>query len=118
MLRRNISSDGKRRGHSVRETDMRATLILAAAAAALTSTIGLAKTPETRFSHDGRTYSYTVDDLDGRRVIEGRTLPGNKPFRLVVRGSRVSGSVGGSPVAFRVSDTRGAAKGGTLLAAK
>jgi hypothetical protein len=91
---------------------MRLILTLAAAATALTATIGMAQTPQQRFTHDGRTYAYTRTDLgDGRQVIEGRSLPGDKPFRLVVRGKRVSGTVGNVPVGFRTVEAQGAAGG-------
>jgi len=92
---------------------MRAILVLAAAAAALTSTIGMARTAddaEQRFVHDGATYAYTIKPAaDGRQVIEGRALPNGRSFRLVVNGDRVSGVSGGVPVAFRLADAQGAA---------
>jgi len=92
---------------------MRTLFVLAAAAAALTSTIGMARaadTAEQRFVHDGQTYAYTVTPVaDGRQVIEGRKLPNGSAFRLVVKGDRVSGVSGGVPVAFRVADAQGAA---------
>jgi len=98
---------------------MRILLTIAAAAAALTSTIGMAASPEQRFTHDGRTYAYTRTDLgDGRQLIEGRRVDGNKPFRLVVSGKRVSGTVGNVPVAFRTTDAAGAAAGGIVAGAR
>lgn len=75
---------------------------LAFAAVLLPATVSAAE-PERRFTRDGTTYVYTVTPAaGGRQVIEGRRLPGNSAFRLVVRGARVSGVSGGYPVSFRV----------------
>ncbi|WP_374943316.1 hypothetical protein [Sphingomonas sp.] len=90
---------------------MRTTLkMLAAAALALTSTIGMAQDAEHRFVHDGSTYVYTVaPKQNGRTVLTGRRLPAGEAFRLVVDGHRVSGVSGGMPVSFRTSAAKGAA---------
>ena len=81
---------------------MRTTIkMLAAAAMALTSTIGIAGEGEQRFTHDGNTYVYTTAILDGRTGISGRRMPSGEPFRLVVDVKRVSGMSGGHPVSFR-----------------
>lgn len=96
---------------------MRTTIkMLAAAALALTSTIGMAAgSPagsERSFTHDGNTYIYTTSATrDGRTVISGRRLPSGEAFRLVVDGKRVSGTSGGAPVSFRTASARGAARG-------
>ncbi|HEX8555010.1 MAG TPA: hypothetical protein VF695_09905 [Sphingomonas sp.] len=85
-------------------------VIAAAALASLTATIGVAREPEQRFTHDGATYTYTTTSLSGdRQVIEGRRLDDGRRFRLVVRGDRVSGITGGTPVSFKLADARGAA---------
>jgi len=95
---------------------MRIVPVLAAAFAALTSTIGLAQAPEQRFTHAGKTYAYTRTDLgNGRQVIAGRSGRDQKPFRLVVRGDRVSGTVGNVPVGFKVDDARGATSNDVVL---
>jgi len=92
---------------------MRTLFVFAAVAAALTSTIGMARaadTAEQRFVHDGATYAYTITPAaKGRQVIEGRKLPNGRSFRLVVSGDRVSGVSGGVPVTFRLADAQGAA---------
>lgn len=85
--------------------------ILAAAAAALTSTIGMAEDAKQSFVHDGSTYVYSTVQVNGRKVITGRRLPSGQTFRLVVNGDRVSGVSGGVPVAFRTTEASGAATG-------
>ncbi|HEU0066212.1 MAG TPA: hypothetical protein VFQ57_03120 [Sphingomonas sp.] len=97
---------------------MRTTIkIIAAAAVALTSTIGMAEKPQQRFTHDGSTYIYTAAPTNnGRTVINGRRLPGGEAFRLIVRGDRVSGVAGGMPVSFRTAAAKGAAAGVELAA--
>ena len=91
---------------------MRKTIkIIAAAAAALTSTIGMAGAPQQRFVHEGSTYVYTSSQQDGRQVIDGRRYPSGQAFHLIVRGNRVSGMSGGVPVAFKTTEAAGAAGG-------
>lgn len=85
--------------------------ILAAVAAALTSTIGMAREGQRTFEHEGQTYVYTSTVDHGRQVIAGRRFPGGAPFRLVVRDGRVSGTAGGVPVSFRVAEAAGAVRG-------
>jgi len=85
--------------------------ILAAVAASLTSTIGMAREGEKTFRHEGQTYVYTTSFVDGREVISGRRYPAGAPFRLVVRDGRVTGTAGGVPVSFRTAYARGAARG-------
>lgn len=85
---------------------------LAAAAMALTSTIGMAHDGERRFVHDGSTYVYTATAApNGRTVIAGRRMPTGQSFRLVVRGDRVSGMANDVPVSFRTATAKGAASG-------
>jgi len=85
--------------------------ILAAAAAALTSTIGMAEEAKQSFVHEGSTYVYTSSVENGRQVIDGRRFPSGQAFHLVVRGNRVSGTSGGVPVAFATAEANGAAGG-------
>lgn len=91
--------------------------ILATVAATLTSTIGMAREGERTFQHEGQTYVYTSTVSDGRQVISGRRYPAGAPFRLVVRGNRVTGTAGGVPVSFKTADAKGAVKG-TQLASR
>lgn len=89
---------------------MRTLKLIAAAAVALTSTIGMAQSPEQRFVHAGSTYVYTTAPSGERgTVIAGQRLPGGEAFRLIVRGDRVTGTSGGVPVAFRTTSAKGAA---------
>jgi len=91
---------------------MRTTLkIIAAAAAALTSTIGMAADDKQSFVHEGSTYVYTTTQDGGRQVIDGRSYPSGQKFHLIVRGDRVSGVSGGVPVAFKTAEATGAAGG-------
>ncbi len=91
--------------------------IMAVVAAALTSTIGMARSGQTMFEHDGQTYVYDSVVVHDRQVITGRRFPGGTPFRLVVRGDRVSGTAGGVPVSFKVAEASGAV-GKTQLASR
>ncbi len=86
-------------------------LILTAAAAALTSSIGMAADGQQSFVHDGSTYVYTSSVQAGRQVIDGRRLPSGQAFHLVVKGDRVSGTSGGVPVSFKTKEASGAAGG-------
>ncbi len=86
-------------------------LILTAAAAAMTSSIGIAAEARQSFVHNGSTYVYTASRQAGRQVIDGRRLPSGEAFHLVVRGDRVSGTSGGVPVSFKTQEAAGAAGG-------
>lgn len=86
-------------------------LVLATAAAALTSSIGIAGEGRQSFVHDGSTYVYTSSRQDGRQVIDGRRFPSGEAFHLIVRGDRVSGQSGGVPVSFKTREATGAAGG-------
>jgi hypothetical protein len=86
-------------------------LILTAAAAALTSSIGMAAEGKQSFVHDGSTYVYTSSLQNGRQVIDGRRFPSGQAFHLVVKGERVSGVSGGVPVSFKTREASGAAGG-------
>ena len=85
--------------------------IIAAAAAALTSTIGMAADGKQSFVHEGSTYVYTSTQDHGRQVIDGRRYPSGQKFHLFVRGDRVSGVSAGVPVAFKTNEANGAAGG-------
>jgi hypothetical protein len=103
------------------DTIMKSIAIIAAAAAALTPAIAIAREPasavaatapdatQQSFVHDGSTYVYTMKFVEGRRVIDGRSYPSGTGFHLVVRGDNVTGTAGGVPVMFRVASARGAA---------
>lgn len=52
------------------------------------------------FQHERDTYTYETESRDGSTIITGRRAGGER-FRLVLKGQRVTGNVGGTPVAFR-----------------
>ncbi len=79
-------------------------IIIAAAIAALGSTIGMAHGTPTRFVRDGVTYEYTAERHGERQVLVGRRLPSGEPFRLVVANGHVHGTASGVPVAFELAD--------------
>jgi hypothetical protein len=78
-------------------------LLIAATAATLFAAPAFADDRQTVFERDGQTYAYTTTVADEGTVIEGRTVPQNVPFRLVVRGRNASGRVDGRPVSFRIA---------------
>ena len=81
--------------------------ILAAAIATLATSAAVAGQPEQRFERDGHTYLYTSTHHGDRQVIDGRRLPSGSAFHLVVRNGRVTGTSGGTAVAFDVADRAG-----------
>ena len=54
---------------------------------------------------DGVTYDYTVKTEKNRTVIVG-TADRQTPFRLVLRGQRISGEYNGKQVAFSMSEVK------------
>lgn len=72
-------------------------------AALLTALAPLAAQAEAEktFQHERDTYVYkTSEGRGGSTIITGRRVGGDR-FRLVLDGERVTGNVGGTPVAFR-----------------
>ena len=90
-------------------------IIIAAAIAALGSTVGMAHGAPTRFVRDGVTYEYTAEQHGDRQVLIGRRLPSGEPFRLVVANGHVHGTASGVPVTFDVAEVTPSA---TLIAAR
>ncbi|MHA6722328.1 hypothetical protein [Sphingomonas sp. RS2018] len=85
--------------------------LFAVASLALTGN-AVAASDQQRFTHEGVTYVFTSTKTnDGATVLTGRSQPGDLPFRLSVRDGRVRGHAGGTPVSFRVADSRGASNG-------
>ncbi len=82
------------------------TLITTAALLAVVAPLAAQAEGEKTFQHENQTYVYkTTEGRDGATVITGRRVGGDR-FRLVLDGKRVTGNVGGTPVAFRAaSDT-------------
>ncbi|MEG3179462.1 hypothetical protein [Sphingomonas sp. LT1P40] len=58
---------------------------------------------ERSFKRDGVTYVYTSKQVGENTVISGKTLPSGSSYTLTVRGKKVTGHVGGTPVAFSIS---------------
>jgi len=58
------------------------------------------KPVEKKFTRNGLTYIYTTTVEADRVVLAGRSSPLGGDFKLVVRGSQVTGVAGGSPVSF------------------
>lgn len=74
--------------------------ILAIAATTLTIAPAVAQASEARqFSHEGVNYAYTTEQKGDVTVINGRTSSG-EPFRLFVKGERVTGSFNNHSVSF------------------
>jgi hypothetical protein len=60
---------------------------------------------EVAFERDGVTYAYTTTVENGRTVITGKANE-RVPFRLVVRGQRVTGVYNGNPVEFSIREAK------------
>ena len=64
-----------------------------------------------RFTHEGYTYVYQVNDTaKGGRRISGKRYPGAVAFSLAVKDGKVSGVSGGQSVAFKVEEAQGATR--------
>lgn len=74
--------------------------VLTAAVATLALAPALANASELRqFSQDGVSYTYTAEQKGEVTVIAGRASTG-QPFRLLVKGQRVTGTFNDHSVAF------------------
>lgn len=71
-----------------------------------------------RFEHEGRIYSYTVEDADGYRVIHGVEERSGKTFKLRVGEHRVRGTVGSQQVSFSLRDVQPLDKPAATLASR
>ncbi len=58
---------------------------------------------ERSFKRDGVTYVYTSKQSGSNTVISGKAFPGGSAYTLTVRGKKVTGQVGGTPVSFNIS---------------
>ena len=84
--------------------------IVAGALSAIAATAAQAEdTAKQRFTHEGYTYVYEVQDTKTGKLISGRRYPDSVAFNLAVKNGKVSGVSGGQQVNFRVEDARGAA---------
>ncbi len=71
-------------------------------AAVLLSVPAAAFASERSFNRDGVTYVYTSTRKGDATVLRGKSLPAGTDYTLVVRGKKVTGRVGGTPVSFRI----------------
>jgi hypothetical protein len=78
------------------------TIAIAASALLLPA---IAQAEDYTIERDGVTYVYTVKTDKDRTVISG-TADRFTPFRLVVRGQRVTGEYNGKQVAFSLRDVK------------
>lgn len=64
---------------------------------------------ERSFTRDGVTYVYTREQRGDVTVLSGKALPAGSTYTLTVRGRKVTGQVGGTPVSFSIAKplTRG-----------
>ncbi|MFZ5726990.1 MAG: hypothetical protein ACOY4C_11295 [Pseudomonadota bacterium] len=86
---------------------------------ALAPTAALAKDEAVkRFQHDGATYSYTVTQVGGTRVIKGIEERTGKPFVLRVGAHRVRGTVGSQQVSFPLREVEPLKTDKTRLASR
>jgi hypothetical protein len=76
------------------------TFIIAAAALAVPAAAGAS---ERSFTRDGVTYVYTSTQRGDATVLTGKTLETGSSYTLTVRGRRVTGTVGGTPVSFSIA---------------
>jgi hypothetical protein len=86
------------------------TFALAASAALLPT---LAHAEDHAHERDGVSYVYTVSTQNGRTVIAG-TADRTTPFRLVVRGQRVTGEYNHKTVEFSLRDVKRTAATGAV----
>ncbi|MYL99759.1 hypothetical protein GR702_18535 [Novosphingobium sp. FGD1] len=78
--------------------------VLATAAVALLAVPAVASADEAReFSHEGVNYAYTTEQKGKVTVINGATSAG-VPFRLYVKGDRVSGTYNSRNVSFSTAE--------------
>lgn len=75
-------------------------------AAAFVLTPVVATAGESReFAHEGTNYAYTKEQKGDVTVIRGRTSNG-EPFRLMVKGNRITGTFDNRAVSFTAAEAR------------
>ncbi|MCT2398036.1 hypothetical protein [Novosphingobium mangrovi (ex Huang et al. 2023)] len=78
--------------------------VFVAAAATLAVVPAVAQASEAReFSHEGVDYTYTTRQKGNVTLITGHTSTG-EPFRLYVKGERVTGTYNNRSVSFTTAD--------------
>ena len=68
-----------------------------------------AETPVS-FEHDGVSYTYTVTERGGVRIIKGTSSDSAGSYILRVGKHRVTGDVNGKPVSFLLSEVKSTGK--------
>lgn len=82
-------------------TSLRTAMITAATlTAALAAPVHAAESQT--FVRDGVTYTYTAESAGEATVLKGKA--DGTPFRLVVKGSRVTGRFNNNPISFTTAD--------------
>lgn len=79
-----------------------AAMIASFSISAITPTVANAADEASKrtFTRDGETYVYTATDKQDHVLLIGHSYPSGRAFRLIIRGDRVSGRSGGTPVSF------------------
>lgn len=85
---------------------MKKIFLPALALAVLAPSVVVAEAAPQRFTHEGKSYSYTVEDRGDHRVIRGVQENNNKLFHLRVGESHVRGTVNGHPVSFPLNQVK------------
>jgi hypothetical protein len=85
---------------------MKKIFLPALALAALAPSVVVAEAAPQRFTHDGKSYSYTVENRGDYRLIRGVEENSRKPFVLRVGESRVRGTMGSNNVNFPLKDVK------------
>ncbi|MFC0205931.1 hypothetical protein [Novosphingobium soli] len=79
------------------------TILAATAATLLTAPVAAHADDSRAFSHEGVNYSYTTEQKGKVTVIDGATSAG-VPFRLYVKGGRVTGTYNNRYVSFTTAE--------------
>jgi hypothetical protein len=85
---------------------MKKIFLAAVAVFAVYPAVANAETAPQRFEHEGKAYSYTVENRGDYRIITGIEETSRKPFRLRVGESRVRGVMGSQQVNFPLRDVQ------------
>jgi hypothetical protein len=85
---------------------MKKIFIPALALAVLAPSVVVAEAAPQRFTHEGKSYSYTVEERGDYRLIRGVEENSRKPFVLRVGESRVRGTMGNNNVSFHLNKVK------------
>lgn len=79
------------------------TIFATATAAALIAPVAAFASEAREFSHEGVNYTYSTEQKGNVTVIDGETSKG-EPFRLYVKGHRVTGTYNNRAVSFTTAE--------------